>query len=978
MMVRKQVKEVDEQPPTRLPYPVTPLLSQVPDTETAGFALKTGLRAPISDQNTNDVWADLGNPNTVNEFPNIPAAIEQNFEKTGTRRREYNLPPSLRAGPPVLTPRSSFDSQRSTDSATNLVEPTRPTRPTQTACPQVFSSNNPWASVAGSPSKNLKAPALERQSDSLLHTEPLAKPWFDDFPAAPVQHIPSNPDPAARPVDKEGTHPFNINENHQRGGVANSAMISHEAATPLQHSRLNPGLATEALTTDGQYPFNPYSDSQDGGQGLNTVATSAIISHEGGEAIIYDGPERQELEGASPWGTSEMQKALPELPINFPPQLPPRRSMDDEVLSAPKPASSPVEQPLAPLKISPMGLGYPNRQSPEGSSLTDRYAQSTLAPERKTSARLSTETQIPAAKQRNETYQIRLVNWLDTPSSSQIRSSPIMVQNANGPCPLLALVNALTLSTPAHIHTALTETLRVREQVSLGLLLDAVIDELMSDRRGDAAPNLPDVSDLYVFLKNLHTGMNVNPSFVSSEEMEKIIIDASISEPLSNINHFREPGGFEDTREMRLYGTFGIPLIHGWIAPRNQPTFAALKRSARTYEEAQNLMFREEELEDKLHQHGLNQEEQLMLEDISSIKYFLSSSATQLTQYGLETISCCLRPGSIAILFRNDHFSTLYKHPHSGQLFTLVTDMGYAGHDEVVWESLTDVSGEGCEFFAGDFRPVGHGSGPSPSNVVSPPGDSGWTTVSRSTGNTSKTRRPSQSNHQTGSRPLESSFSPLSIDKETPQSPSIEQEDHDLALALQLQEEEEDLHRREVTARRREEDELSQAFLASQSQSSQSSNRRGGGSAGRGRSRGHEIPPLVPPRGGAAVAAHTPRKAPDDGEDAPPPTYEQAASGPAYHPPPDHPAHAHTPSANTPTRPQCRRSAYFRNSAAIGGVSPHQTYIGGVASSPVLGTEASRRSSVRRRSGPAGRGGAGGRAAVTNAQDDERKDCLVM
>lgn len=44
----------------------------------------------------------------------------------------------------------------------------------------------------------------------------------------------------------------------------------------------------------------------------------------------------------------------------------------------------------------------------------------------------------------------------------------LAVQNADGPCPLLALVNALVLSTPADYAKILVETLRAREQVSLG------------------------------------------------------------------------------------------------------------------------------------------------------------------------------------------------------------------------------------------------------------------------------------------------------------------------------------------------------------------------------------------------------------------------------------------------------------------------------------------------------------------------------
>ena len=334
-------------------------------------------------------------------------------------------------------------------------------------------------------------------------------------------------------------------------------------------------------------------------------------------------------------------------------------------------------------------------------------------------------------KQRSETYEIKHIRWLDA-KSPEIRTTPILVQNANGPCPLLALVNALTLSTPPTLNTALVETLRVREQVSLGLLLDAVFDELMSGRRGDAAQELPDVSDLYSFLITLHTGMNVNPRFIPVTKEVPSLVDG-LDAPTSLHDH-RRPGGFEETKEMSLYSTFAVPLIHGWLPPMLHPIFHALKRSAVTYEDAQNLLFREEELEDKVQQAGLNHDEQQLLEDIATIKYFLSSSATQLTGYGLDTITEALAPGSIAILFRNDHFGTLYRNPRTGQLLHLVTDMGYAGHEEVVWESLVDVSGEGSEFYSGDFRPVGHLTSNTSQQAYSQTrqDESGWTTVGRS------------------------------------------------------------------------------------------------------------------------------------------------------------------------------------------------------------------------------------------------------
>lgn len=526
-----------------------------------------------------------------------------------------------------------------------------------------------------------------------------------------------------------------------------------------------------------------------------------------------------------------------------------------------------------------------------------------------------------AKKQRKETYEIKRITWHDVTAAENPRVSPILVQNANGPCPLLALVNALTLSTPADVETALVDALRSREQVSLGLLLDAVFDELMSGRRGDAAQELPDVADLYSFLLALHTGMNVNPRFFPPPPTR------NSNDPRNSMSHIhpseREaslPGTFEETREMKLYSTFSIPLIHGWLPEQDSSAYTALNRSAKSYEDAQNLMFHEESLEEKLIHEGLSFEEQATLEDIATIKAFFASNATQLTPYGLDRITTSVAPGSVAILFRNDHFSTLYRHPDTLQLLQLVTDSGYAGHEEVVWESLIDVTGENAEFFSGDFRLVGGGAS-TPAAAPSQSND-GWTTVQERRGQNqvpSHTQNLSTSSHQDA--------------PPTPRSPNTEQEDHDLALALQLQEEEEERHRNEL-ARRRRETELSQQYIEQQGRGQAGgaqiipvTQRGGGAPRGRGQpqSRGRGIVntsnaaqenrPAVPPRRNNAAGQGQPVD-PEAGVDAPPPSYEQAANQAAYNPPVDHPAHpSAAPNGSSNGR---RMSAYMANSQNVG------------------------------------------------------------
>ncbi|KAL2131898.1 hypothetical protein VTI74DRAFT_4454 [Chaetomium olivicolor] len=296
-----------------------------------------------------------------------------------------------------------------------------------------------------------------------------------------------------------------------------------------------------------------------------------------------------------------------------------------------------------------------------------------------------------------------------------------------------------------------------------------------------------------------------------------------------------------------------------------------------------------------------------------------------------------MEPGSVAILFRNDHFSTLYRHPQTLELLTLVTDAGYAGHAEVVWESLVDVNGESAEFFSGDFRLVGgasHGqAGPSGQTV---PGswtngsnaDNGeWTTVQGTRRGRTQTARQSTSA------------------VEPPLSPTHEQEDRDLALALQLQEEEDERARAEQERRRRE-SLLSEQFIEQQARgtttaagaanrntprnashsttslttsSTASSTRRGitpaqpgrpasasvstpnvtatstnTNTANRQRPAQQVVRSLLPPR-------TTSRSAAEEGLDDAPPSYEQAAKQLPYVPPAGHPSHPASSPLNSPS-----------------------------------------------------------------------------
>ncbi|KAL8837681.1 MAG: hypothetical protein Q9170_002442 [Blastenia crenularia] len=788
----------------------------------------------------------------------LPSALQ--VGQDSTKQWAHDIPDSLKAAPSDLTPRSSIDSQRSHDLTYSSVPDPH------------LQSTNPFNRMGHADSNAQKPIAIKSDGSTAI--------WADQSPGAP-------------------TDPFG-QQNH---GVIEPSMLPTTDSPSRQPPSANPWTGYMSPNEETLPPTNgaprldcdthEHKDQWHQEQGH----THNVHPHPIPAPDVSYAEELRELV-AQPFQSPSEDLHQPNSTENsfFPVHNDPNSPNTQQIRS-----HQPKNEPTVGPEIPPPQP--PKLQSQE----LQTFSQQRHLPE------AAESQQAKIREQRNQTYQIRHINWFDASATVNPRRSPIIVQNANGPCPLLALVNALVLSTPATINTGLIETLRVREQVSLGLLLDAVIDELMSGRRSDPAQNLPDVSDLYAFLINLHTGMNVNPRFVEPVSTSGHLLDGPNDQSPAGLSDARRAGGFEETPFMRLYSTFSISLIHGWLPRRNHPVCAALNRSATTYEDAQSLLFAEEDLETKLQSQGLNTDEQRLLEDISSVKHFLATSPTQLTDYGLDVITETLLPGAIAILFRNDHFSTLYKQPRSGQIFTLVTDLGYAGHDEVVWESLVDISGEGSEFFSGDFRPVGNNvannrQSAGPGSAVE---DMGWTTVSRSSAN-NRTQRvvpPNSSHGQFEPSPVTNAFSKLSVadNQDADTSVNTEQEDHDLALAMQLQEEEEDRERQEVAARQRREDELSQAYLDSASRSPQ----RGGR-------------PQVPPRGGGA--RRVPPRKETTSDDAPPPTYEQAAKRPVYDPPANGSRHTQVPlRTNVDTtgvrasRPVRQTSAYSQTNAAFAG-----------------------------------------------------------
>ncbi|KAL6979651.1 hypothetical protein U1Q18_021307 [Sarracenia purpurea var. burkii] len=132
------------------------------------------------------------------------------------------------------------------------------------------------------------------------------------------------------------------------------------------------------------------------------------------------------------------------------------------------------------------------------------------------------------------------------------RTMPIILQNDNGPCPLLAICNLLLLKNNLNLSPDVEE---VSQEKLLSLVAERLIDSNSNVNNKDAVyvenqqQNIADAIDL---LPRLATGIDVNTKF-------------------------RRIDDFEFTPECAIFDLLDIPLYHGWIVdPQDCDTLSAI------------------------------------------------------------------------------------------------------------------------------------------------------------------------------------------------------------------------------------------------------------------------------------------------------------------------------------------------------------------------------------------------------------------
>ena len=129
------------------------------------------------------------------------------------------------------------------------------------------------------------------------------------------------------------------------------------------------------------------------------------------------------------------------------------------------------------------------------------------------------------------------------------RELVILMQNANGPCPLLGLSNVLLLRGAIHVHPDVPE-------VSFSELSARLAEHMLDVNRSSDANQRQNINDGMVLFPKLQTGLDVNVRFSS--------VDA-----------------FEFSEDMILFDLLHVRLLHGWLVdPQDRATAAVIGRAS--------------------------------------------------------------------------------------------------------------------------------------------------------------------------------------------------------------------------------------------------------------------------------------------------------------------------------------------------------------------------------------------------------------
>ena len=310
-------------------------------------------------------------------------------------------------------------------------------------------------------------------------------------------------------------------------------------------------------------------------------------------------------------------------------------------------------------------------------------------------------------------FPLKLINWkLD--SNHDLLSTPILLQEKNGPCPLIALCNTLLLN-----HDMQTNNKSVldedptyfanNQERSKEISMDNFKSKLINKYHNQGKINLDEVLQyiadlLLVYIEGI-------------EDRFKFTIDEFLSNLPKlhtglNVNHILYSSEFQQDLGTELFDIFELKFKHGWVvdSTNHEPTLWN-DAEYNTLVELINLLENFDKIQDYL-LHDDDDDDPQIHQNKEFLSKWLSLNQTQLTQQGIAELNDKLDTNEFIVFFRNNHFNTLFKKSEN-EFYLLLTDSSFVGSShtsnkssQIIWQSLNSVSGNDDLFFTGDFNPV--------------------------------------------------------------------------------------------------------------------------------------------------------------------------------------------------------------------------------------------------------------------------------
>jgi hypothetical protein len=252
---------------------------------------------------------------------------------------------------------------------------------------------------------------------------------------------------------------------------------------------------------------------------------------------------------------------------------------------------------------------------------------------------------------------------------------PIIRQNENGPCFIIALVNTILiieLTKPPNDYSIINSKARLftnlllsrkNENQNYKVNLDVLNSFIISCFPNDSGFQITEILDT---LPSLNTGLSINPSFDNN-----LITDF----------------GKYTNLLIEILNFFNISIYHGFIMPQDLIFKLKDKNVNPDFDACQDFLV--SNLDNSENDHLFN-----------DIKEFLDSNMTEITQTGCDSLLKILNENEVCIFFRNDHFNTCLK--RDNVIYLLVTDIGYIQQPDIIWTPL-NIYDEG-DFYNFDFQ----------------------------------------------------------------------------------------------------------------------------------------------------------------------------------------------------------------------------------------------------------------------------------